>query len=254
MRSEWLKAVERKRKPEYQRATAAAIRSCRVRSICERARHSRALTDRFTMVSQCTRSSALQMATVPSFAVPAHASAFLDRSWWGRGIVTLDLLNCTEVRSVPTPMHPTAQDDVGTIAAREQSTSATSGSGGQLGEMGLVETLCPFQLLYSDGIERLGAESARERVRWVSAIWEVLDRAVSIPDRSVTRSPTGSIRTIRSMTSATSSQSGSGSGSASTIYVPPLDSIPTSLTSISFGFKHSFSPPVLGFGPSYPCN
>ena len=35
----------------------------------------------------------------------------------------------------------------------------------------LMQTLCPFQLLYSDGIERLGAESARERVRWVSAIW-----------------------------------------------------------------------------------
>lgn len=91
----------------------------------------------------------------------------------GRGIITLDLLNCTEVRSVPSPMHPTARDDVGTIAAREQSAMAQSGGGGegQLGEMGLMETLCPFQLLYGDGVERLGAESARERVRWVSAIW-----------------------------------------------------------------------------------
>ncbi len=89
----------------------------------------------------------------------------------GRGIVTLDLLNCIEVRSVPSPQHPTAQDDVGTIAARTQSEHADVS--GEVGDMALMETLCPFQLMYSDGIERLGAESARERVRWVSAIWYV---------------------------------------------------------------------------------
>ena len=90
----------------------------------------------------------------------------------GRGIVTLDLLNCTEVRSVLTPMQPAAQDDVGTIAARLQSEEAAAGTPGeQFSEMTLMEMLCPFQLLYSDGVERLGAESARERVRWVSAIW-----------------------------------------------------------------------------------
>ncbi|EMD36982.1 hypothetical protein CERSUDRAFT_95250 [Gelatoporia subvermispora B] len=144
----------------------------------------------------------------------------------GRGVVTLDLLNCTEVRSVPSPMHPSAREDVGTIAALEQSASARDADGGALGELGLAETLCPFQLLYSDGVERLGAESARERVRWVSAIWEVLDRAVSIPDRSSTRSPTGSIRTIRSMSSDMSSRSASASGSATTTYMPPLDIIP----------------------------
>lgn len=82
----------------------------------------------------------------------------------GRGIITLDLLNCTEVRSVPSPMHPTARDDVGTIAAREQSALAARGGDGggggegQLGEMGLMEMLCPFQLLYGDGVERLGAK------------------------------------------------------------------------------------------------
>ena len=92
----------------------------------------------------------------------------------GRGIVTLDLLNCTEVRSVPSPMHPTARDDVGTIAARLQSeAAAVSPGGGEFGDAGLMETLCPFQLLYSDGVDRLGTESARERVRWVSAIWFV---------------------------------------------------------------------------------
>jgi hypothetical protein len=81
----------------------------------------------------------------------------------GRGIVTLDLLNCTEVRSVPSPTHLSAREDVGTIAAQAQSQEGDSQS--------LMELLCPFQLLYGDGVERLAAESARERVRWVSAIW-----------------------------------------------------------------------------------
>ncbi|KAI0943617.1 hypothetical protein AcW1_002739 [Taiwanofungus camphoratus] len=142
----------------------------------------------------------------------------------GRGIVTLDLLNCIQVGSLLSPMHPGARDDVGTVAARMQSENA--GSGGQLGEMGLVETLCPFQLVYSDGVERLGAESAKERSRWVEAIWEALNREVSIPDRSMTGSPTGSVRTMRSITSSGTVESGSGTGSASTVYVPPLDSIP----------------------------
>ncbi|EPQ51904.1 hypothetical protein GLOTRDRAFT_140838 [Gloeophyllum trabeum ATCC 11539] len=166
----------------------------------------------------------------------------------GRGVVTLDLLNCTEVRSVPTPLHPSAKDDVGTIAARMQSEEASSQESGQLGEMGLVETLCPFQLLYSDGIERLGAESARERVRWVSAIWEALDRSVTIPDRSATGSPTGSIRTIRSMTS-TNTESATGSGSASTVFVPPLDSIPD-LSDLQSITGSSTSVP-LSRGPSF---
>ena len=96
----------------------------------------------------------------------------------GRGIVTLDLLNCTEVRSVASPTHPSAQDDVGTIAARAQTANAQAEG---FGELGLVETLCPFQLFYGDGVERLGAESARERVRWVSAIWYVLWWCFSLP-------------------------------------------------------------------------
>jgi hypothetical protein len=72
---------------------------------------------------------------------------------------------------VPSPTHPSAKDDIGTIAAITQSKNAERSKGDQLGDLGLMETLCPFQLLYSDGVERLGAESARERVRWVSAIW-----------------------------------------------------------------------------------
>lgn len=76
----------------------------------------------------------------------------------GRGIVSLDLVNCVEVRSVPSPTRGDGESDVGTRAARR--------IGGEL-----LDILCPFQLLYSDGVERLGAESARERVRWVGAIW-----------------------------------------------------------------------------------
>lgn len=91
----------------------------------------------------------------------------------GRGVVTLDLLNCTEVQSLKSPTHPEAQDDPGTIAAREQSAEASMWGDSQLPEVVLVDTLCPFQLSYSDGIERLATESPRERVRWVSAIWYV---------------------------------------------------------------------------------
>lgn len=94
----------------------------------------------------------------------------------GRGVVTLDLINCMEVRSVPSPSHPNSRDDIGTVAARTQVEAAQRGEriGGMAeGDWDLVEMLCPFQLLYSDGVERLGAESARERVRWVRAIWLV---------------------------------------------------------------------------------
>ena len=60
---------------------------------------------------------------------------------------------------------------------------------------------------------------------------EVLDRAVFIPDCSSTRSPTKSIRTIKSMTGTTSSNP-PGNDSVFTVYVPdpPLDE----LTDIQF--------------------
>lgn len=95
----------------------------------------------------------------------------------GRGVVTLDLLNCTEVRSVPSPNHPSAKEDVGTIAARAQIAEGDCPP--------LMELLCPFQLLYSDGVERLAAESARERVRWVGAIWYVIFLKISAKSRFV---------------------------------------------------------------------
>jgi hypothetical protein len=85
----------------------------------------------------------------------------------GRGVVSLDLLNCTSVVSVPSPTHPSAQDDVGTIAARLQSAER----GGQP----LVDMLVPFHLLYGDGVERLAAESLLERQRWVNYLWYVLE-------------------------------------------------------------------------------
>ena len=177
----------------------------------------------------------------------------------GRGVVTLDLFNCTEVRSVPSPSHPSAKEDVGTIAARAQIAEGNHPP--------LMELLCPFQLLYSDGVERLAAESARERVRWVGAIWyvvflflrslvllmisrrEALDRSVTLPSRSEPGSPTGSIGTIRTMTSTTS-VSGSGSGSASTVFVPPLHTIP-SLSDLHT-ISDSQSVGSISRGPSFP--
>lgn len=84
----------------------------------------------------------------------------------GRGIVTLDLVHCTEVLSVPSPTHPRGRDDIGSIAAKRQSNMPDYGN--------LNELLCPFQLIYEDRVERLAVESARERVRWVGAVWQVL--------------------------------------------------------------------------------
>ena len=81
----------------------------------------------------------------------------------GRGIVALDLLNCTSVQSAPSPMHPIAHDDVGTIAARQQSNDPNG--------LPLMEMLVPFHMMYADGVERLAAESILERQKWVNRIW-----------------------------------------------------------------------------------
>ncbi|KAG1873071.1 hypothetical protein DFJ58DRAFT_409880 [Suillus subalutaceus] len=157
----------------------------------------------------------------------------------GRGVVSLDLINCTEVRSTPGFTHPGARGDVGGVSAAAQMTEDG---------VSLVEVLCPFQLLYSDGVERLAAESARERVRWVSAIWEALDRSLSLPNRSQSGSPTGSIGTIHSVASTTSTSA----GSRSTVFVPPLHTIPSlsDLGSDSGGLSLSTSrvPSVGGHG------
>jgi hypothetical protein len=76
----------------------------------------------------------------------------------GRAVVTLDLVNCTGVRGAPSPLHQDAIDDIGSIAARAQSAEENVGEGERLADF-----LCPFQLIDSDELERLGAENARER-------------------------------------------------------------------------------------------
>jgi hypothetical protein len=81
----------------------------------------------------------------------------------GRGIVALDLLNCTKVQSAYSPLHPLARDDV--LAASQQ----TNDRDGQ----SLMDTLVPFQILYADGVERLAAESLLERQKWVNQIMYV---------------------------------------------------------------------------------
>lgn len=62
--------------------------------------------------------------------------------------------------------HNQFRDDIGNVVARRQ--AAQEGPESQVGD------LAPFQMLYEDGVERLGAGSPRERVRWVAAIWSVI--------------------------------------------------------------------------------
>jgi hypothetical protein len=57
------------------------------------------------------------------------------------------------------------RDDIGNIVARRQ--AAEEGPESRIAE------LAPFQMLYEDGVERLGAGSPGERFRWVAAIWYV---------------------------------------------------------------------------------
>lgn len=66
---------------------------------------------------------------------------------------------------MPSPTHPSARDDVGTIAARLQSAERDG--------QPLMDMLVPFQMMYSDGVERLAAESLLERQKWVNRLWYV---------------------------------------------------------------------------------
>ncbi|EPQ26240.1 uncharacterized protein PFL1_06175 [Pseudozyma flocculosa PF-1] len=75
----------------------------------------------------------------------------------GRENVVLDLRACREVHSVPGPEHPSSTSDIGATCARKQG----------------LGRLSPFQLIFDDGVERLAAESAMERVKWVNSIWDV---------------------------------------------------------------------------------
>ncbi|KAG5219488.1 acetyl-CoA carboxylase [Salix suchowensis] len=143
----------------------------------------------------------------------------------GRGIVAVDLLNCTSVQSAATPTHPSARDDVGTIAAMRQSNEPDG--------QPLMDVLVPFHMLYADGVERLAAESVHERSKWVHRICELLP---ATPAPSRTQSPTGSMRTILSIDTTSSSSS---VGSRSTVFVPPLSSIPD--ISDDFDTRSTFS-------------
>ncbi|RXK40622.1 hypothetical protein M231_02077 [Tremella mesenterica] len=110
-----------------------------------------------------------------------------------QAMVTLDLEYCEEVASTYSPNNPQAGDDIGAMAARRQ------------GE--LAENLYPFKLVYDDGTERLACDSARDRVRWVNAIWTVLERTRTV----ATGGQSGSIRSAPHLGSGSD-----GGGSAST--------------------------------------
>jgi hypothetical protein len=94
----------------------------------------------------------------------------------GRGIIALDLLNCTSIQSTPSPTHPSARNDVGTIAARQQS--------GEAGGLPLMDMLVPFQMLYANGVERLAVESLLERQKWVNRLWYTFFTSILSPFRN----------------------------------------------------------------------
>ncbi|QRV81102.1 plasma membrane ATPase 4 [Ceratobasidium sp. AG-Ba] len=110
----------------------------------------------------------------------------------------------------PSPSHPSARDNVGSVAARPQSAE-------------LAETLCPFQLLYADGVERLGTDTARERggIGYDRAHAGTSSyRALSFPVRVV--SSTVVLCSILEL-----------EGSSSTHFVPPFDNIPAMPSTLS---------------------
>ncbi|KAG8948718.1 hypothetical protein FRC04_009328 [Tulasnella sp. 424] len=122
----------------------------------------------------------------------------------GRGVVALDLLNCTELRSVPSPRHPAARKDLGSVIARQQSDSKQKGSIADNGEP-IADVLCPFQLIYGDGVERLGTESERKRSAWVNAIWEAISLTTSMPpDSTRSETPPSTVHTRYPLPSAIS--------------------------------------------------
>ncbi|TIA88121.1 hypothetical protein E3P99_02781 [Wallemia hederae] len=125
----------------------------------------------------------LKLSFLPS---PDLASSRLQRQ-----IVTLDLNHCSEVRSIASPSNPASHKmDLGLVAAREQG--------------GLEGVLNPFVLVYQDGWERLATDSARERVQWVGAFWDVI-RPIQTPQtRMLHREPSIASSTTSSATSRNS--------------------------------------------------
>ena len=78
----------------------------------------------------------VQMAKMSNCPLSDHVLALLDCPSGARGIVTSNLLNCMEVRSVALPTHPSAQDDVGTIAAKSQTANVQAEGFGEFGSDG----------------------------------------------------------------------------------------------------------------------
>lgn len=95
---------------------------------------------------------------------PSLPGSSTGRAPLGRAVVQLDLVNCFAVESALSLSHPRARDDVGAIAAREQDALSQS-------ELGLVESLVPFWMVYGDGVERLACDSLVQRLRWIERIW-----------------------------------------------------------------------------------
>jgi hypothetical protein len=61
---------------------------------------------------------------------------------------------------MPCASHPSARADIGSVAAYEEKNTS----------LNLVEDLYPFHVTYKEDIERLAADSVRERIRWVGFI------------------------------------------------------------------------------------
>ena len=76
----------------------------------------------------------------------------------GKAIIGFDLLDCHEVCSVPSPIHVSAWDNIGNVAARAQAFEEGGAPGG-------IEEFSPFQMMYEGGVERLGTSSPRERMK-----------------------------------------------------------------------------------------
>ena len=115
------------------------------------------------------------MAKVSSGAIPSHASSLVDCSRWWKGNCDVGLaqLYLGSLGAVCHPSNCEGRYWNHHIAAQTQVDNQADPDLGHLGDMNTMETLCPSQLPYSDGVERLGGESARERVCWVSAVWLV---------------------------------------------------------------------------------
>ncbi|KAJ3767681.1 hypothetical protein FB446DRAFT_819548 [Lentinula raphanica] len=151
----------------------------------------------------------------------------------GRAVVQLDLVNCFAVESALSLSHPRERDDVGAIAAREQDALSQSGV-----EIGLIESLVPFWMVYGDGVERLACDSLVQREAINTPPTPSLSRAPSLTPsatpsfssltRTITRrsgSPTSSIRTIMSMdsSSSVSSTASKMSGGEDELYASESD-------------------------------